>query len=127
MNELTIKERNIREALGSSKFAVVHPTKGEIFFSGYRFECNAFILGYNMSKKEQEQLQAKRDLWTNYEARFEVMEQHGLDTRFYVYDHAHAQIVGDQLFQYEEDADDFKEDLIKEEKEQERYYNQSGR
>ena len=71
---LTIKERNIREALGSSKFAVVHPTKGEIFFSGYRFECDAFILGYNMSKKEHDQKQAQRDLWTDYANRFEVRE-----------------------------------------------------
>jgi hypothetical protein len=55
MSELTIKIRNIREGLGSSKFSVVHPTKGEIFFSGYQIECNAFIVGYNMSKKEQEQ------------------------------------------------------------------------
>jgi hypothetical protein len=121
---LTIKERNIREALGSSKFAVVHPTKGEIFFSGYRFECDAFILGYNMSKKEQEQLQAKRALWTDYANRFEVMDK---DSLFYVYDHAHAQIVGEELFANEIEAEDFKDDLIKEEKEQERYYNQSGR
>ena len=124
MSELTIKIRNIREGLGSSKFSVVHPTKGEIFFSGYQIECNAFILGYNMSKKEQEQLQAKRALWTDYANRFEVMDK---DSLFYVYDHAHAQIVGEELFANEIEAEDFKEDLIKEEKEQERYYNQSGR
>lgn len=124
MEDLTIKERNIREALGSSKFAVVHPTKGEIFFSGYRFECNAFILGYNMSKKEQEQKQAERDLWTNYGKRFEVMEK---DNLFYVYDHAEGVIIGGELFANELEAYDLMEDFIKEEKEQEHYFNQSGR
>ena len=124
MEDLTIKERNIREALGSSKFAVVHPTKGEIFFSGYRFECNAFILGYNMSRKEQEQKQAERDLWTNYGKRFEVMEK---DNLFYVYDHATQVILEGELFANELEAYDLMEDFIKEEKEQETYYNQSGR
>ena len=124
MDDLKIKERNIREALGSSKFAVVHPTKGEIFFSGYRFECDAFILGYNMSRKEQEQKQAKRDLWTNYGKRFEVMEK---DNLFYVYDHAESVIIGGELFANELEAYDLMEDFIKEEKEQEHYFNQSGR
>jgi hypothetical protein len=124
MDDLKIKERNIREALGSSKFAVVHPTKGEIFFSGYRFECNAFILGYNMSKKEQEQLQAQRDLWTDYGKRFEVKEK---DNLFYVYDHAESVIIGGELFANELEAYDLMEDFIKEEKEQENYFNQSGR
>ena len=121
---LTIKERNIREGLGSSKFAVVHPSKGEIFFSGYRFECDAFILGYNMSRKEQEQKQAERDLWTNYGKRFEVMEK---DNLFYVYDHAESVIIGGELFANELEAYDLMEDFIKEEKEQEHYFNQSGR
>jgi hypothetical protein len=124
MDDLKIKERNIREALGSSKFAVVHPTKGEIFFSGYRFECDAFILGYNMSKKEQKQKQAERDLWTNYGKRFEVMEK---DNLFYVYDHAESVIIGGELFANELEAYDLMEDFIKEEKEQETYFNQSGR
>jgi len=121
---LTIKERNIREGLGSSKFAVIHPSKGEIFFSGYRFECDAFILGYNMSKKEQEQLQAQRDLWTNYGKRFEVMEK---DNLFYVYDHATQVILEGELFANELEAYDLMEDFIKEEKEQENYFNNSGR
>jgi hypothetical protein len=124
MDDLKIKERNIREALGSSKFAVIHPTKGEIFFSGYRFECDAFILGYNMSKKEQEQKQAERDLWTNYGKRFEVKEK---DNLFYVYDHATQVILEGKLFANELEAYDLMEDFIKEEKEQETYYNQSGR
>ena len=121
---LTIKERNIREGLGSSKFAVIHPSKGEIFFSGYRFECDAFILGYNMSKKEQEQLQAQRDLWTDYGKRFEVMEK---DNLFYVYDHATQVILEGELFANELEAYDLMEDFIKEEKEQENYFNNSGR
>jgi hypothetical protein len=124
MSELTIKIRNVREGLGSSKFSVVHPTVGEIYFSGYQIECSAFIVGYNMRKKEEEQLRAKRALWTNYEKRFEIQEKKGL---FYVYDHSELVIVGNELFETEQEADDFKEDLIKEEKEQERYYNQSGR
>lgn len=79
MSELTIKIRNIREGLGSSKFSVVHPTKGEIFFSGYQIECNAFIVGYNMSKKEQEQLQAKRALWTKPLHESTIEELHNLN------------------------------------------------
>lgn len=121
---LTIKERNIREGLGSSKFAVVHPTKGEIFFSGYRFECDAFILGYNMSQKEEEQKQAERDLWTDYGKRFEVVEK---DNLFYVYDNAKQAIVEEQLFQNELDAYDLMEDFIKECKHQDDYENKSGR
>jgi hypothetical protein len=124
MENLKIKERNIREGLGSSKFAVIHPSKGEIFFSGYRFECDAFILGYNMSKKEQEQLQAQRDLWTNYGKRFEVKEK---DNLFYVYDHATQVILEGELFANELEAYDLMEDFIKEEKEQENYFNNSGR
>jgi hypothetical protein len=121
---LTIKERNIREGLGSSKFAVVHPSKGEIFFSGYRFECDAFILGYNMSRKEQEQKQAERDLWTNYGKRFEVMEKDGF---FYTHDHATGMILGSNLFKTELEAEENRDEFIQYEKEQERYYNQSGR
>jgi hypothetical protein len=51
----------------------------------------------------------------------------GKDNLFYVYDHAESVIVGGELFANELEAYDLMEDFIKEEKEQERYYNQSGR
>ena len=92
----------------------------DVFFCTYMHEAEAFIRGVKYANRKQ----AQRDLWTNYEERFEVMDKDGL---FYVYDHAHAQIVGEELFANEIEAEDFKEDLIKEEKEQEHYYNQSGR
>ena len=124
MDDLKIKERNIREALGSSKFAVVHPTKGEIFFSGYRFECDAFILGYNMSKKEHDQKQAQRDLWTDYANRFEVREEDGL---FWVWDYATDMILGGYHFQSEQEAENYREEFTEYEKQKETYYNKSGR
>ena len=92
----------------------------DIFFCNYKHEAEAFIRGFNYAIRKS----AKQNLWTDYANRFEVM---GKDNLFYVYDHAESVIVGGELFANELEAYDLMEDFIKEEKEQERYYNQSGR
>jgi hypothetical protein len=92
----------------------------DIFFCNYKHEAEAFIRGVTYANRKHRQ----RDLWTDYANRFEVMEK---DNLFYVYDHAESVIIGGELFANELEAYDLMEDFIKEEKEQERYYNQSGR
>jgi hypothetical protein len=92
----------------------------DIFFCNYKHEAEAFIRGVTYATRKQ----AQRDLWTDYGKRFEVMEK---DNLFYVYDHATQVILEGELFANELEAYDLMEDFIKEEKEQETYYNQSGR
>jgi hypothetical protein len=92
----------------------------DIFFCNYKHEAEAFIRGVTYATRKQKQ----RDLWTDYANRFEVREQNDL---FYVYDRAELVIVGNNLFKTELEAEDYRDEFIQAEKEQETYYNKSGR
>ena len=91
-----------------------------VFWCNYKHEAEAFVRGVKYANRKQ----AQRDLFTDYENRFEVLEK---GDSFCVFDHAFNVIVGGELFAEEEDADDFKESLIQEEQQQENYYTKSGR
>lgn len=66
----------------------------------------------------------RQALWTDYANRFEVQEKDGL---FFVQDYATEMILGGSLFKSELEAEDYKAEFIEYDKQQERYFNQSGR
>jgi hypothetical protein len=64
------------------------------------------------------------NLWNDYANRFEVREEDGL---FWVWDYATNMILGGSLFKSELEAEDYKAEFIEYEKQQEIYFNKSGR
>jgi hypothetical protein len=92
----------------------------DIFFCNYKHEAEAFIRGVKYANRKRVQL----DLWTNYEERFEIKED---GENFLIWDYATGMTLGGHEFKSELEAEVFKREFIEYEKEQERYYNQSGR
>lgn len=84
------------------------------------FFADGFIEGYTSARIKQE----RQALWTDYENRFEVQEKDGL---FFVMDYASEMILGGELFKSELEAESYKAEFIEYDKQQEIYFNKSGR
>ena len=99
---------------------MVKDTNGiTVFYAKYEHEAIAFIRGVQYANSKQ----AERSLWTVYEERFDVFV---VGDGFQVMDFAKRETVG-EVFSTEEEAWDEVESLIQEDKEQDRYMNNSGR
>ena len=91
-----------------------------VFWCNYKHEADAFIKGVKYQQKKPD----PTAIWTDYENRFEVQEKDGL---FFVHDYATNMILGGNLFKSELEAEDYKAEFIEYDKQQERYFNKSGR
>lgn len=109
-----------RTTTHESPFMVKDINGTTVFYAKYEHEAIAFVRGVQYATNKQ----AERDLWTDYESRFEVMEK---DSLFYVYDHATKVILGGNMFKSELEAEDHKQEFIDYDKQQEIYFNKSGR
>jgi hypothetical protein len=63
-------------------------------------------------------------LWTDYPNRFEVQEK---DNHFLIWDYATDMTLGGHEFKTELEAEVFREEFIEYDKQQETYFNKSGR
>lgn len=84
------------------------------------FFADGFIEGFTSARIKQE----RQSLWTDYANRFEVQEKDGL---FFVMDYASEMILGGELFKSELEAESYKAEFIEYDKQQENYFNKSGR
>lgn len=66
----------------------------------------------------------RQALWTDYENRFEVQENGEL---FIVWDYATDMALGGCEFKTEQEAESYREEFIEYDKQQEIYFNKSGR
>ena len=82
--------------------------------------ADGFIEGYTSARIKQE----RQDLWTDYENRFEVQEK---GEHFLIWDYATDMALGGHEFKTELEAEGFKQEFIEYDKQQEIYFNKSGR
>jgi hypothetical protein len=119
MNLLAINLLTIKPNEDKNSPYVVKDIKGTIvFYARYEHEAEAFVCGVQFANRKQ----AQRDLWTDYEARFQVLI---IGDSFQLYDMAEEISLGE--YETEEEAHNEKDDHIKEAEFQNRYENNSGR
>lgn len=100
-------------------YMVTDSNGNTIFYCSYKHEAQAFIRGVQYANTKQ----VERDLWTDYDHRFDVMI---LGDEFHIIDNAKREMMGG-AFATESEAWDEVDALIQEDKEQDRYGNNSGR
>ena len=94
---------------------VVTDIRGKTVFNAqYEHEARAFVRGVQFADSQ--------NLWTDYPKRFQVLL---MNDRFFLYDFAEEKDLGN--YETEEEAHEARLDAIEEDKQQDKYFNNSGR